>query len=79
LNAGLRYIAAMQIDRYAHTAGTRTWGFRDLKDLLAKATPLRAGDQLAGVAAESAEQRVVAQMAMAELPLAHFLDEAVVP
>ena len=69
----------MQIDRYTHTAGTRTYGFRDLKDLMAKATPLRAGDQLAGVAAESAEQRVVAQMALAELPLTRFLDEAVVP
>jgi len=69
----------MQIDRYTHTAGTRTYGFRDLKDLMAKATPLRAGDQLAGVSAESAEQRVVAQMALAELPLTRFLDEAVVP
>ena len=69
----------MQIDRYTHTAGTRTYGFRDLKDLMAKATPLRAGDQLAGVAAESAEERVVAQMALAELPLTRFLDEAVVP
>lgn len=69
----------MQIDRYTHTAGTRTYGFRDLKDLMAKATPLRAGDQLAGVAAETAEQRVVAQMALAELPLTRFLDEAVVP
>jgi len=69
----------MQTYRYTHTAGTRTYGFRDLKDLMAKATPLRAGDQLAGVAAESAEQRVVAQMALAELPLTRFLDEAVVP
>ena len=69
----------MQIHRYTHTVGSRTYGFRDLKDLMAKATPLRAGDQLAGVAAESAEERVVAQMALAELPLAHFLTEAVVP
>ena len=56
----------MQIHRYAHSAGTRTQGFRDLKDLMAKATPLRAGDQLAGVAAESAEQRVVTQMALGD-------------
>jgi ethanolamine ammonia-lyase large subunit len=69
----------MQTYRYTHAAGNRTWGFRDLKDLMAKATPLRAGDQLAGLAAESAEERVVAQMALAELPLAHFLTEAVVP
>jgi ethanolamine ammonia-lyase large subunit len=69
----------MQTYRYTHAAGNRTWGFRDLKELMAKATPLRAGDQLAGLAAESAEERVVAQMALAELPLAHFLTEAVVP
>ena len=69
----------MQTYRYTHTAGARTYGFRDLRDLMAKATPLRAGDQLAGVAAESAEERVVAQMALAALPLAHFLTEAVVP
>ena len=69
----------MQTYRYTHAAGNRTWGFLDLKELMAKATPLRAGDQLAGLAAESAEARVVAQMALAELPLTRFLDEAVVP
>jgi ethanolamine ammonia-lyase large subunit len=53
--------------------------FADLRDLLAKATPLRSGDVLAGVAAESAEQRVAAQYALADLPLRHFCDEAVVP
>lgn len=57
--------------------GTR-WRFADLKTLLARATPLRSGDQLAGVAAESAEQRVAAQMALAELPLTTFLNEAVI-
>ncbi len=65
--------------QFSHTAGARTYGFRDLKDLMAKATPLRSGDQLAGVAASSAQERVVAQMALAELPLATFLNEAVVP
>ena len=55
------------------------WHFDDLKTLLAKATPLRSGDQLAGVAAESAEQRVAAQMALAELPLKTFLNELVIP
>ncbi len=58
--------------------GTR-YTFPDLKTLLAKATPLRSGDVLAGVAAESAEERVAAQMALADLPLAPFLDEAVIP
>jgi ethanolamine ammonia-lyase large subunit len=56
-----------------------TYGFRDLKDLLAKATPARAGDELAGIAARSSVERVAAQMALADLPLTVFLNEAVVP
>lgn len=63
----------------SHTAGTTTYHFRDLKDLLARATPLRSGDRLAGVAAATDEERVVAQMALAELPLVKFLSEAVIP
>jgi ethanolamine ammonia-lyase large subunit len=51
----------------------------NLKDLLAKATPARSGDELAGIAARSAEERVAAQMALADLPLKAFLREAVVP
>ena len=51
----------------------------ELRTLLAKASPPRSGDVLAGIAAESAEERVRAQMALAEVPLARFLDEAVVP
>lgn len=51
----------------------------DLRTLLAKASPLRSGDVLAGIAAESAEERVRAQMALADVPLARFLDEPVVP
>src|SRR5205823_1809087 len=53
--------------------------FANLRDLLAKATPARSGDYLAGVAAGSAEERVAAQMALADLPLTTFLNEAVVP
>lgn len=64
---------------FRHTVGSRTYGFRDLKDLMAKATPLRSGDVLAGVAAHSAEERVVAQMVLAALPLRTFLNEALVP
>lgn len=62
-----------------HTIDGITYAFRDLKDLLAKATPARAGDELAGIAAGSAVERVAAQMALADLPLAAFLSEAVVP
>ena len=54
---------------YAATIGSRRYSFGDLKTLLAKATPLRSGDQLAGIAAESGEERVAAQFALADLPL----------
>jgi len=64
---------------YSHQIGTTVYRFADLKTLLAKATPARTGDQLAGVAADGAEERVVAQMALAEVPLKTFLNEAVVP
>lgn len=53
--------------------------FGSLAELLARATPLRSGDELAGVAAASDEERVAAQMALAEVPLKRFLSEAVVP
>src|SRR6201996_6801290 len=64
---------------YVATIGARRYTFADLKTLLARATPLRSGDQLAGVAAESGEERVAAQYALADLPLTTFLDEQVVP
>ncbi|MBN9657729.1 MAG: ethanolamine ammonia-lyase subunit EutB [Acidobacteria bacterium] len=51
----------------------------NLRELLAKASPLRSGDQLAGLAAETAEQRVRAQMQLAEVPLQRFLNEPVIP
>src|SRR5258708_7469981 len=58
--------------------GTR-YSFPDLKGLLAKASPARSGDRLAGVAAATAAERVAAQLALADLPLATFLNEVVVP
>ena len=64
---------------YSSTTGQQKWVFADLKDLLAKATPLRSGDCLAGVAANSARQRVAAQFALAELPLKVFLNEQIIP
>jgi ethanolamine ammonia-lyase large subunit len=63
----------------SHVVGSRTYLFAGLRALLAKATPARSGDYLAGVAAGSAEERVAAQMALADLPLTTFLNEAVVP
>jgi ethanolamine ammonia-lyase large subunit len=56
-----------------------TYHFADLRDLLAKASPYRSGDALAGIAAESGEQRAAAQMTLADVPLRTFLEEAVVP
>jgi ethanolamine ammonia-lyase large subunit len=61
------------------TLGGHSYTFSDLRELLAKATPLRSGDVLAGVAAASAAERVAAQTVLADVPLSHFLDEAVVP
>jgi ethanolamine ammonia-lyase large subunit len=58
--------------------GTR-YRFDDLKSLMAKASPLRSGDCLAGVAAESAVERIAAQMRLADLPLARFLEEPLIP
>ncbi|OHX14126.1 ethanolamine ammonia-lyase subunit EutB [Chromobacterium sphagni] len=64
---------------HAITIGPRRYRFADLKTLMARASPLRSGDQLAGVAAASAEERVAAQMCLAELPLTVFLNEALIP
>ena len=65
--------------RLAHTVGATVWSFADLKDLLAKASPLRSGDVLAGIAATSAEERVAARMCLAALPLSAFVAHAVIP
>src|SRR5215208_3310051 len=63
---------------YSATIGSRRYMFGDLANLLAKASPLRSGDQLAGLAAETGEERVAAQFALADLPLITFLREHVV-
>jgi len=64
---------------YRHSIDATTYVFDDLCDLLAKATPPRSGDRLAGIAADTAEQMVAARMALSELPLARFLNETVIP
>ena len=64
---------------FSYSIGARVYSFASLRELLAKATPLRSGDVLAGVAAATAEERVAAQFALADLPLARFCDEQVVP
>ncbi len=64
---------------FAHTLDGTSHRFADLKVLLAKASPRRSGDELAGIAAASAAERVAAQMALADVSLKHFLNDAVVP
>ncbi|MGI4982671.1 MAG: ethanolamine ammonia-lyase subunit EutB [Janthinobacterium lividum] len=64
---------------YTETAGPRTYRFDGLATLLAKASPLRSGDQLAGLAAASEEERAVARMALAGVPLSAFLNDVVIP
>jgi ethanolamine ammonia-lyase large subunit len=64
---------------YRHAIDATTYVFNDLRDLLAKATPPRSGDRLAGVAADSAAQMIAARIALADVPLKQFLDETVIP
>ncbi len=64
---------------YRHSVGQVSYVFADLRELLAKASPLRSGDQLAGIAADRAEQMVAAKMALADVPLRQFLNETVIP
>ncbi|MCG4253595.1 ethanolamine ammonia-lyase subunit EutB [Acetobacter tropicalis] len=56
-----------------------TFVFQDLKHVLASASPLRSGDELAGIAARDSVERVAAREVLADLPLRHFLTEAIVP
>ncbi len=64
---------------YKINLGDITYTFQDLKDLMAKATPLRSGDELAGIAATTMEEHVAAQMRLAEVPLSRFLEEQLIP
>src|SRR6476660_1503549 len=64
---------------YRHTIDATSYAFDNLRDLLAKATPPRSGDRLAGLAAESAEQMIAARIALADVPLKQFLHETVIP
>jgi ethanolamine ammonia-lyase large subunit len=64
---------------YRHSIDATSYVFDDLRDLLAKATPPRSGDRLAGIAADSAEQMIAARMALADVPLQAFLQETVIP
>src|SRR5580698_10688191 len=64
---------------YRHVIDATAYVFDDLRDLLAKATPPRSGDRLAGLAAASAKQMIAARMALSDVPLKQFLRETVIP
>ena len=64
---------------YRYTIQHHTYKFNTLKELLANASPFRSGDALAGVAAADYKERVAAQLALADVPLTNFLQEAVIP
>ena len=64
---------------YSAGIGSNRYIFPNLAALLAKASPLRSGDVLAGLAADSEEERVAAQVALADVPLRTFLEEHVIP
>ncbi|GAB3102992.1 ethanolamine ammonia-lyase subunit EutB [Aestuariicella hydrocarbonica] len=65
--------------QFKNRVGEVTFGFRNLAELMARATPARSGDRLAGVAAANAEERVVAQMTLADVPLSQFLTDLLIP
>lgn len=64
---------------YRYSVGTQTYQFADLKAVLAKATPARSGDFLAGVAADTYAERMAARLCLAEIPLQRFLEELIIP
>ncbi|HSC69485.1 MAG TPA: ethanolamine ammonia-lyase subunit EutB [Cellvibrio sp.] len=65
--------------RYKHTLGVQAYEFSDLKEVMAKASPARSGDYLAGVAATTYVERMAARMCLAEVPLSQFLQELLIP
>lgn len=64
---------------YKATVGSKTYTFKGLKTLMAKASPIRSGDELAGIAAESFKENVAAKIALSELPLSIFLEQLLIP
>ncbi len=64
---------------YRTSLGGQSWTFGDLAELMAKATPPRSGDRLAGLAASSAQENVAAKYCLADVPLKRFLEEPLIP
>jgi ethanolamine ammonia-lyase large subunit len=64
---------------YSTTVGTKHFNFADLRELMAKATPMRSGDALAGIAAANEKERAAAQRVLADVPLQRFLEKLLIP
>ena len=64
---------------YKYVLRGNTYTFQDLKSVLAKASPQRSGDALAGIAAEDTKERIAAQYCLSEIPLKTFLEDLVIP
>lgn len=64
---------------YSFNIGNNFYQFKDLKTLLAKATPLRSGDELAKLGANSNAERIAAQYALSEVPLTDFIENPIIP
>ena len=72
-------ITALKRMPHTQSIGVRTYTFPDLKALMAKASPARSGDDLAGVSARSDEERMAARLCLADLPLTAFLEQPLIP
>ena len=64
---------------YQIVIGKKTYQFQDLKQVLAKASPLRSGDELSGIAAADQKERIAAQMVLADIYLSDFLNVELIP
>ena len=64
---------------YKFSLRGKTYAFKDLKTVLAKATPERSGDALAEIIAEDNKERIAAQYCLSEIPLKTFLEDLLIP
>jgi ethanolamine ammonia-lyase large subunit len=64
---------------YQHSVGNFQYSFPDLKTVLAKASPKKSGDEMAGLAAKNEQERIAAKLVLADIPLKLFLNEEIIP
>jgi ethanolamine ammonia-lyase large subunit len=64
---------------YQHTVAAQLFRFNNLAMLMAKASPARSGDVLAGICATNETERMAAKMCLADLPLKVFLQDLLIP